>query len=97
MKIATDILIYSLLASPIVWIISLISLSRWKHFWKFFGLNILLIAIYITILVNPELSKFGHDEYGLNRFFHIILALFIHIILGGIFAVYKRRKLKESP
>jgi len=96
MDILFNILIIAILCSPIIWTISLVILSKWKHFWKFFLLNALVIATYLTILVNPELSNFDHDEYRLNRFFHIIIAVFIHIILGGLFALYKRGKLKES-
>lgn len=93
MNIWFDILFLSILVSPIIWIISLVLLSRWKHFWKFFAMSILIIAIYVTVLVNPELSNFAHDEYGLKRLLHIIVALFIHIILGGIFAIYKWKSL----
>jgi len=88
--------VLAVLSSPVIWIISITLLSRWKHFWTFFCVNAVILFFYLYILITPEFSNFGHDEYGLNRFVHILMAIVVHIVLGGIFALYKRGKMAKA-
>jgi uncharacterized RDD family membrane protein YckC len=81
------LLIYLILASPVFWIISITLLNRWKHFWKFFIANALILVVYLIVTINPAFIDLGHDEYGLKRFFTIVMAIFTHIMLGILFAI----------
>jgi uncharacterized membrane protein len=85
---------YALLISPVLWIISLIFLKRWKHFKRFFIINTLVFVVYVLIILNVNFPAFANDEYGLKRFFFATGIVVAHIILGFIFSLgfYLKRK-----
>lgn len=87
------ILLYIILGSPLIWLVSILMLKDWRHIWKYALINfVVLIAYGITILMT-DLIDFGHVEYGLKKLFAFIASVVIHILLGFIFAVgYKLRK-----
>ncbi|MEP1150933.1 MAG: hypothetical protein ABJH08_04305 [Balneola sp.] len=81
------------LLSPLLWIISLVTLNGWKHFWKFFFANLFILVSYFYILLFTNLIEFGHDEYGLAALGTTLLTISTHILLGFLFAMtYKFRK-----
>lgn len=82
-----DILFISLLlASPVLWLGSLLLLKSWHRFWPFFALNALLLVGYLG-LFSSGLVSLGHDEYGLNWLFAVLSAIVLHTVLGFGFAV----------
>jgi hypothetical protein len=91
-----NFLIFLVLVSPVLWLISVSMLTEWKHFWKFFIANSLILALYLTFIMDPVFVDFGHDEYGLKRLTTSIAAIVTHIVLGLVFAVGHRLKVKKS-
>ena len=83
---------FLVLISPILWISSIFLLKDWKHFWKFFIANTLILIIYLVLILAPDLINLGHDEYGLKRLGAIVAAVFTHVILGLFFALRFRMK-----
>ena len=75
--------------------ISLFILSSWKYFWKFFIGNALIVSIYLTLLTNTNLINFGHDEYGLKNLITIVGCILTHIVLGLIFAIGYKLKVRK--
>lgn len=87
------ILLYIILGSPIIWLVSILMLKDWKHIWKYTLINFIIITAYGIAILTTDLIDFGHDEYGLKKLFGFIAAIVIHIFLGFIFGVgYKLRK-----
>lgn len=80
--------------SPVLWMISLFILSSWKHFWKFFIANALVVLIYLTLIIDSNLLNFGHDEYGLKGLLTIVSCIVIHVVLGLLFAIGYKLKSK---
>ncbi len=92
-KIMPYYLAYIILFSPILWLLSLFFLHNWKHFWKFAGINFLVITVYSFIILSTNLIDYGHDEYGLGPIVTFVLSIVGHIILGFIFSIgYKFRE-----
>ena len=87
---------FLVLISPILWISSIIILKDWKHFWKFFIANTVIILIYLILIFVPDLIDLGHDEYGLKKLMMVITAIFTHIILGVTFAIGYRLKIRKA-
>ncbi|RTQ45330.1 hypothetical protein EJV47_26020 [Hymenobacter gummosus] len=89
--------VYLLLASPVLWLVSLLLLMHWRRFWQFFLLNLALLAGYLWVL-SSDLISFGHDEYGLKWLFAVLAAMTTHVVLGFGFAVgfRMRRSLGHS-
>ncbi|KAA9332340.1 hypothetical protein F0P96_12745 [Hymenobacter busanensis] len=91
---AFKVFLSCLLASPMLWLISLYLLRRWSHFPAFFAANTALLIVYLYVLFHPTLISFGHDEYGLGRLFGLFCTVTAHVVLGFLFAVafrWKRR------
>ncbi len=81
------------LSSPVLGVISLVTLKDWKHFWKFFFANLFILACYYYILLFTRLIDLGHDEYGLGTLRAFLFTISIHVLLGFLFAMtYKFRK-----
>ena len=94
MRISEEFILWFILLAPLVLGASMWALRGWKHYWKFFGFNGLLVLTYVIILASPAFSYLGHDEYGLRRIGFIVVAPAIHIWLGGVFALYYRMRLR---
>jgi hypothetical protein len=87
------ILAIIVLSSPLLWIISLVVLSNWKHFWKFFFANLFILVGYVYILFFTKVVNQEHDEYGLKVLGTVLLTILTHILLGFLFAIsYKYSK-----
>ncbi|UOQ55244.1 hypothetical protein [Hymenobacter cellulosivorans] len=83
----TTILLALLIASPLLWLLSLLWLSSWQHIRPFFALNLVVLLAYLLVLTSPGVSPFEVDPYGLGRTFLIIAAVLSHVLLGFIFAL----------
>jgi hypothetical protein len=95
MTFIISVLFLLLLASPVLWIFSLLLLMDWRRFWGFFLPNLGLLAGYLWLLLGTNLLRFGQDEYGLRQIFGALAAVVLHVVLGFGFAVgfriYQRR------
>ncbi|MCC3158725.1 hypothetical protein LJ737_15885 [Hymenobacter sp. 15J16-1T3B] len=87
MDVALFVFLFLLLASPVLWMVSVVLLLDWRRFWQFFLLNLALLAGYLMLFFGTELLRFGHDEYGLRQAFGALLAVTLHVVLGFGFAV----------
>lgn len=85
-----------LILFPAIWIISLFILSKWKHFYLFFGINLLIIGLYFYLITYTKIINSGHDEYGLGVIFYNLLFLMIHAFLGFIFALFYKSKFSQN-
>jgi len=85
-----------ILTPLILWIVSLLWLSRWTKFWLFFAINLLLFIGYMTFLINSDLEFLGTDPYGLGQMALIVIVIIGHVVAGFIFAIFKRRQLNQA-
>lgn len=81
------LLLSLLIASPLLWLLSLLWLSSWQHIRPFFALNLVVLVAYLLVLTSPGGSAFEADPYGLGRIFLIVAAVLSHVLLGFIFAL----------
>lgn len=77
-----------------LWLSSIYMLSGWKKFKYFFVTNLILITIYWSVLIYGT-SIWGHDEYGLGFMYRLSICILIHVISVFIFALIKRKQLKN--
>ena len=81
--------------TPFLWLLSLYLLRRWRHFWTYAALNLLVLLGYVTLAMWHY--PFGHDEYGLGRMSTLGGAFLVQAILGFVVAlsVHLRRLNRE--
>ena len=80
---------------PVLWIVSVIFLRKWKHIIRYFWITTLAVLSYFSIIFFSGLSFFGHDEYGLKKVFLFIMIIGAHTIIGFIFALYYKYKMSK--
>ena len=80
---------------PVLWIISIVLLKKWKHIIRYFICNTILVLIYFFGLFFSRLTFFDHDEYGLKKVFLFLFIIGFHTILGFIFALYYKYKISK--
>ncbi len=91
------ILYLLLLLIPVLWIVSVFILRKWKHILVYTIVNALLIAIYFYIIFYSNYKIFLHDEYRLKKIFLFLYIIMTHTIAGFIFAmVYKYKVAKNQ-
>ena len=89
---------YTVILSPVLWLLSLYFLRNWGKFKKFFIINTLVLFAYLIIILNGNLTDFPEDEFGMKRLFFATASMMAHIILGFVFsmAVYLRQKRRKA-
>ena len=88
---------YFLLALlPIMWLISIIWLWKWKHILVYALTNALLILFFVFIIFFSSIKLFEQDEYGLKKVFLFLFILGFHTVAGFIFAIYFKFKLSKN-
>ncbi len=80
---------------PVLWIISIVLLRKWKHIIRYFIGNTILVLVYFFGLFYSKISFFEHDEYGLNIVFLFLMIIGAHTIIGFIFALYYKYKISK--
>lgn len=81
---------------PIMWIISIMWLRKWKHVLPYVLLNALAVFIYLFVIFFAHLKLFDHDEYGLKKVFLFLFIIAFHTIIGFIFALYFKFRLSKK-
>ena len=79
----------------VLWILSIYLVREWKHFWVFFAINLLILAIYSTYTIYGNLNFLGHDEYGLGRLMMLFAIPIIHVLIAFILAMVINYRLKK--
>ena len=83
------ILLFSVLISPIVWIITCNQCLKEGKFFKYFTFNaIIFIAIYLFLFHLKLYEKHfsDGDPYGLGTFIYSLLAIIVQVFLSYIIA-----------
>lgn len=80
---------------PILWIISIVILRKWKHIIWYTISNTISVLVYFFVLFYSKISFFEHDEYGLNIVFLFLMIIGAHTIIGFIFALYYKYKMSK--
>ena len=93
----TVTIFYFLLALlPIMWIVSIIWLRKWKHVLVCALSNALIIFVSFFIIFFSSIKLFEHDEYGLKKVFLFLFLLGFQTVAGFIFALYFKFKLSKN-
>ncbi|MEE9361250.1 MAG: hypothetical protein V3U92_01480 [Cellulophaga sp.] len=79
-----------------LWIASVYMLSDWNKFKSFFIVNAFLLITYVGIIIYGKNIIWKHDEYGLGMLLRLSICLISHVLIVFIFAIFKRRKLKNT-
>ena len=88
-----ELFTYTVLASPILWLVSIYLLHEWNLIWRYSLANFVALVIYGALIMMTDMVDLGHDEYGLAKPSVLIATITGHVVLGFIFAVgYKIRK-----
>ncbi|GGG47377.1 hypothetical protein GCM10010976_18480 [Bizionia arctica] len=91
------LLILLIILIPIIlWISSAYMLSNWIKFKIFFIANALLVITYVGIIIYGKTVIWEHDEYGLGMLFRLAFCLISHVLIVFIFALFKRRQIKNT-
>ena len=80
---------------PVLWIISIVLLRKWKHIIRYIISNTILVLIYFLALFYSKITFFEHDEYGLKKVFLFLMIIGAHTIIGFIFALYYKYKMSK--
>ena len=91
------IFIILLIASPFLWLATLLILTEAKTFWKVFLIHTSVFIIYMTFVLNYSTLLTGHDEYGLGQIGLTIFFIITHIIVGfihGLYRTFKKRYIR---
>ncbi len=90
-----------ILLMPIIglalWILSIYLVRKWKYFWAYFFINLLIVISYLIYILYGSLTFLGHDEYGLGRLFLLFSWPIKHAILGAVIAIIINRKITKNP
>lgn len=92
----TYILYFLLLLIPILWIVSIFMLRKWKHILIYSILNAFLIAVYFYLIFYSNYKIFLYDEYRLKKIFLFLYIIMSHTIVGFIFALVYKYKLAKN-
>ncbi len=95
MEFVLNAFLFLLLASPMLWMASVVLLMDWCRFWQFFRLNLGLLVGYLWLFFGTTLLHFGHDEYGLRQLFGALAAVVLQVVLGFSFAVGFRLRQRQ--
>ena len=87
--------ILTIVVAGILWIISIRLLLKWKHFRLFLVINGILVLTYSYYLMYGSPSLIGHDEYGLQRVFYLLLFPILHIVVCFFIALGIRKQLNN--
>lgn len=88
---------YFLLALlPIMWMVSIIWLWKWKHIWVYAIANALLIFFSLFVTFFSSIKFFEHDEYGLKKVFLFLFILTFQTVTSFIYALYFKFKLSKN-
>lgn len=81
---------------PVLWMVSIYFLRKWKLIYKYVLFHFALICIYFYILFFSKIKFFEHDEYSLKNIFLFLYIIAFHTIIGFIFALYYKTKLSKN-
>ena len=79
----------------ILWLLSIYLVRKWKYFWVYFGINLIIIAIYTNYTVYGNLEFLGHDEYGLGRLMMLFAVPIVHVSISFIIAIVINYRLNK--
>jgi len=75
-------------------------ISFWKHFWKFFFVNLLVLIGYSIVIIFGILDFWvDTDPYGIAAMLLFLKTIFFHIILNFVASIiinYRLRHFKNS-
>jgi hypothetical protein len=75
------------------------SLYLWpspRTFWYWFGVNVLIFAIYFSTLIFFSQAKFFSDPYGLKLLGYLYLSMFAHSVSSLGYASYQKFRTKKN-
>lgn len=79
----------------VLWMLSIYLVHKWKYFWVFFGINLIVLALYTTYTIYGNLEFLGHDEYGLGRLMMLFAIPIVHVLIAFIIAVVINYRLNK--
>ena len=81
----------------ILFLVSMILLSKWKYLLKFMLVNILLFILYIAIVIYVNTTIVNYDENSFTTILFTILEyIALHSVVVLLFSIYQNFKLKNN-
>lgn len=71
---------------------SIFILRKWKYFYLFFGLNLVVVVIFYYLVTKTKIFSSGQNEYGLETLYNIVIYVVIHTIVVFIFSIFYKLK-----
>ncbi len=90
------ILLSFLALFPILWIVSIVILKKWKHVLKYSVLNVVFTLTYFIVIFYCMNDYFINDSYGLERIIYFVVLFIIQSLTSFIFALYYKYKLSNN-
>ena len=85
---------FGLALLPILWIITLYLLRKWKYVKIFLLLNIFLVAVSFFLIFHSIFYFFKTDPYGLKTIFLFLYLMIFQTVMNFIFSLYYKYKHK---
>lgn len=79
-----------------MWIISIFILRKWKYFYLFFALNLVISIIYYYLITQTNVINLASKEIGFAILFNFLIFIITHTIIVFIFALYYKLKLSKN-
>lgn len=85
---------FGLALLPMLWIVTIYLLRKWKYIKIFSLLNIFLVTVYFFLIFHSFFHFFKTDPLGLKTIFLFLYLIIFQTVMNFIFSLYYQYKYK---